>query len=84
MLLHHTRSFGIDRKKLTFFLIIAGAAGIKLLKKTMPPNSEMRAGMVGVDCLVILPSKSIIVNFCASRESIRSQTELGGKGIKTD
>jgi len=56
---------------LTFSLIIAEGVGIKLLEKTIPPNGEMKAGTVGVEYLIILSSKPIIVNFCKLNESIR-------------
>jgi hypothetical protein len=56
--------------KINLLLDYGRAVGTKLLKKTMLPNGEMRAGMVSADYLVILSSKSLIVNFCASEESL--------------
>lgn len=69
ILLHHARSLNMIGK-INLFLYYGRAVGTKLLKKTMLPNGEMRAGMVIADYLFILSSKSLIVNFCASEESL--------------
>ena len=63
---------------MTFPVILAVGVGIKLPEKTIPPNGEMKAGTFGVEFLVIVSSKRIIVNLKTPEDAAAAAAFGGG------